>query len=162
VFQEKPTDETRRIFDSVNLPLDKISLWIEENIPAIYQGEELAKAYQALSNADLFKGRIYKQQYWRFLVYENLFLSYGVSAAKKNPKTGFTSYKQPTRILKIWINNQRTAKKKSIAQKYAKYVHVGQKRAMKEFPIIKQILKSNPTTRQELKLSQEEVDYIKT
>jgi len=162
VFQEKPTDETRRIFDSVNLPLDKISLWIEENIPAIYQGEELAKAYQALSNADLFKGRIYKQQYWRFLVYENLFLSYGVSAAKKNPKTGFTSYKQPTRILKIWINNQRTAKKKSIAQKYAKYVHVGQKRAMKEFPIIKQILKSNPTTRQELKLYQEEVDYIKT
>ncbi len=139
---------------------DEIILWIEENIPAEYQGEELAKAYEALSRTDIFKGRIYKQQYWRFLVYENIFLSYGISASKKNLKTGFTTYKRPTRILKIWLNNQRTAKKKSISQKYAKYVHVGTKRAMNEFPILKQILKSSPTIQKELKLNEEEIEYL--
>ena len=129
------------------------------NIPVEYQGEELVKAFDALSRTDVFKGRIYKQQYWRFLVYENIFLSYGISASKKDIKTGFTTYKRPTRILKIWLNNQRTAKKKSIAQKYAQYVHVGQKRALSEFPTIKYILK-NPEIRNELKLTEEEIIYL--
>ncbi len=159
IFKEKPTNALLKIFDSVNMSIDEIILWIEENIPAEYQGEELEKAFDALSRTDVFKGRIYKKQYWRFLVYENIFLSYGISASKKNIKTGFTSYKRPTRILKIWLNNQRTAKKKSIAKKYAKYVHVGQKRAMNEFPIIKYILK-NPEVRKELKLSEEEIGYL--
>ncbi|GAH28804.1 unnamed protein product [marine sediment metagenome] len=159
IFKDKPTNETLKIFDSVNMSIDDIILWVEENIPAEYEGEELAKAFERLSKTDIFKGRIYKQQYWRFLVYENILLSYGIAASKKNTKTGFTSYKKPTRILKIWLNNQRTIKKKSIAQKYAQYVHIGQRRAMNEFPVIKQILK-NPEIRKELRLNEEEVEYL--
>ena len=114
---------------------------------------------ERLSKVDVFKGRIHKQQYWRFLVYENILLSYGIAASKKNIKTGFTNYKKPTRVLKMWLHKQRTEKKKTIAQKYAKYVHVGQKRAMNEFPIIKQILK-NPEIGKELKLTEEEIGYL--
>ena len=57
------------------------------------------------------------------------------------------------------MNNQRTAKKKSISQKFASYVHIGQKRAMAEFPLIKIILK-NPVIRKELKLEKEEEEYL--
>lgn len=160
VFKNKPTNDLLGIYDSVNMSIDEVILWVEENIPYEYQGEELSKAIEALSRTDIFKGRIYKQQYWRFLVYENILLSYGISASKKQPKTDFTHYKKPTRILKIWLNNQRTAKKKSISQKYAQLVHVGQKRALNEFPIIKQIIKSNPQIQQELKLNQEEIEYL--
>jgi replication factor C large subunit len=138
-----------------------IILWFEENIPTEYKGEELARAYDLLSKADIFKGRIYKQQYWRFLVYENIFLSYGIASAKKVPKTGFTSYKKPTRILQIWLNNQKTMQKKSICEKYSQYVHVSQRRAMSEFPVIKQILKSDASIQKELKLNEEEIEYIK-
>jgi replication factor C large subunit len=160
IFKGKPTNETLKVLDSVNMSIDEIILWVEENIPAEYSGVELARAYDLLSKVDVFKGRIYKQQYWRFLVYENIFLSFGMSSAKKGVKTGFTSYKKPSRILKIWMNNQRTAKKKSIATKYAQYVHVGQKRAMKEFPIIKQIIKSNSDIQSELKLDEDELAYL--
>jgi replication factor C large subunit len=162
IFKGKPTNDLLRVFDSVNMSLDEILLWMEENIPAEYSGKELARAYDLLSKADLFKGRIYKQQYWRFLVYENIFLSYGISSSKKYAKTGFTSYKKPTRILKIWLNNQRTAKKKSISAKYAKYVHIGTKRVMNEFSIIKQIIKLNPVIQKELKLNEEEVEYLRS
>ena len=120
IFKEKPKNEMLSLFDSVNLSLDEIMLWVEENIPAEYQKEELMKAYDALSRADVFKGRIYKQQYWRFLIYVNIFLSYAISASKKEKKPGFTSYKKPTRILKIWMHNQKNAMKKTIAQKYSK------------------------------------------
>ena len=160
IFKGKPTNDLLQIFDSINMPIDQILLWIEENIPAEYQNEELAKAYELLSRADIFKRRIYRQQYWRFLVYQNIFLSYGISASKKNIKTGFTSYKKPTRILKIWLNNQKNIKKKSIAQKYAQHVHIGLKRAMNEFPIIKQIIKYYPDAQKELKLTDEEIEYL--
>lgn len=160
IFKVKPTNDTLKLFDTISMPIDEIILWVEENIPAEYSGKELARAYDLLSKVDLFKGRIYKQQYWRFLVYENAFLSYGISSAKKTAKTGFTSYKKPTRILKIWLNNQRTAKMKSIAIKYAKLVHIGSKRAMNEFPVIKNIIKNNSQIQEELKLSEEEMEYI--
>ena len=161
IFKEKPEKELLETFDSVNMPLDEIILWIEENIPAEYHGEALAKAIDALSRADIFKGRIYKQQYWRFLVYENILLSFGISASKsQNPTSNFTSYKKPTRILKIWMHNQRTAKKKSISEKYSKYSHIGLKRAMAEFPILKQIINSNPKISKELKLTEEEIMYL--
>ena len=162
IFKGKPTPETLEVFDSINMPIDEIILWIEENIPAEYKGEELARAYERLSRTDIFKGRIYKQQYWRFLVYENILLSYGISSAKRDKiKTGFTSYKRPMRILKIWMHNQRTAKKKTIAQKYAKHVHVGEKRALHEFPIIRQIINSHPSIAVELRLNEEELEYLK-
>ena len=159
ILKGKPTKETMNILDSVKMNLDEIMLWLEENIPAEYKGEELAKAMDRLSKADLFKGRIYKQQYWRFLVYENFLLSYGISASKKEAKTKYTSYKKPSRILKIWINNQRIAKQKSIAEKYAECCHISKKRALREFPLIKNILKNN-LIREELKLTKEEKDYL--
>ncbi len=160
IFQEKPNNEMLKAYDSVKMDLDEIMLWVEENIPKDYKNIELARAYDLLSKTDIFKRRIYKQQYWRFLVYENIFLSYGISSAKQNEKKGFTSYKRPSRILKIWLNNQKIAKKKSIAIKYAEYVHIGQKRALNEFPIIKQIINSNQQIAQELKLTDEEKEYV--
>jgi replication factor C large subunit len=160
IFKENPTNKMLGDFDTVKMPLDEISLWIEENIPTEYNGEELARAIQLLSKADIFKGRIYKQQYWRFLVYQNIFLSYGISACKKYPKKTFTKYNRPTRILKIWMNNQRSIRKKSISQKYSKIAHIGEKRAMHEFPILKQIINSNPQIGKELKLTPEEFEYL--
>lgn len=160
IFKNSPKEEILNLFDSTNMSLDDILLWIEENIPSEYHGEELAKAYEYLSQADLFRGRIYKQQYWRFLAYQNFFLSYGVSSAKFERKTGFTSYKKPSRILKMWMHNQKIEKKKSISKKYAKYVHIGEKRALKEFSILKSILQ-NSKIQKELKLSEEEIEYLK-
>jgi len=160
IFQNKATNEMLGLFDKLNMPIDEIILWVEENIPNVYSGEELVKAYQSLAKVDLFKGRIYKKQYWRFLVYENIFLSYGISASKQQEKIGFFKYKKPERILKIWLNNQKTVKKKSIAAKYAKKTHVGQKRIMFEWEEIKNILK-NPLVQKELKLDEEEINYLK-
>lgn len=159
VFKGKPSNNLLRLFDSVNMPLDDIILWIEENLPTEYKNEELVRAVSLMSGTDIFRKRIYRQQYWRFLVYENAFMSYGVASAKKTEKAGFTSYKKPSRILKIWLNNRKIEKKKSIAKKYAGYVHIGEKRALKEFPEIRAIL-MNPGAQKELKLTEDEIAYL--
>ncbi|MEI7719558.1 MAG: replication factor C large subunit [archaeon] len=147
------------IYDEVNLSVDDIFLWIEENIPYEYRGTELAKAFDALSKADVFRGRIYRQQHWRFLVYENFFLGAGIAAAKKYNRTGWTNYKKPSRVLKIWLQNQRAAKKKTICEKYAKHCHTSVKEAMKDFLLLKQIITDEKIIK-ELKLTNEEIEYL--
>jgi len=147
------------VFDNVSMNIDEIFLWVEENIPLEYKGEELAKAFDALSLADVFRGRIYRHQHWRFMVYEYFLLGSGIASSKKVNRGGWTNYKKPTRILKIWLQNQRAAKKKTICQKYAKYCHISTKTAMKEFMLIKILLKS-PKIRLDLKLGDEEVEFL--
>ncbi|MEK6844661.1 MAG: replication factor C large subunit [Nanoarchaeota archaeon] len=161
IFKLKATNETLKVFDSVDMQTDEISLWVEKNIPLEYQNKSLAEAYELLSKKDIFNGRIYKQQYWRFLVYENIFLSYGMASLNKENKTNFTRYKKPTRVLKIWMNNLKIAKKKTISAKYAKHSHISIKKAMREFPIIKQLINSNPKISEELNLDEDEMTYLK-
>lgn len=160
IFKNSNIDESMiKVFDEVDMSIDELFLWMDENIPLEYKGEELVKAYDALSQADVFRGRIYRKQYWRFLIYEYFLLSGGIAASKDYNKTGFTSYKKPSRILKIWLNNQRTMKKKSICIKYAKHTHISIKRAMRDFLLIKTILQ-NEKIRKELKLDEEEINYL--
>lgn len=149
------------IFDSTKMSLDEILLWLEENIPKEYKNEALAKAYYALGNADVFRGRIYKNQSWRFLIYQNIFQSAGISFAKTHSMPpSFTRYEPPKRILKIWLNNQKMEKKKTISKKYAKYVHCSTKRAMRDFALIK-IIVQNQTVQEQLRLSEDELEFLK-
>ena len=159
IFKNMLTDETLKIYDSVDMPLEKIFLWVEENIPNEYSGEELYRAYEALSIADVFRGRIRRQRYWRFLVYQNIFLSAGISLSKQKPKLGYTHYQKPTRILKMWMSNNANKYRKTIVAKYAGAVHCSRKKAAKEFPFIKSSFK-NERIQKELKLNEQEVEYI--
>lgn len=159
VFQEKADEAMLSLFDKTEMPMEEITLWIEDNIPLVYKGEELARAYERLSRADIFKGRIYRQQYWRFMVYQNILMSYGIAQAKHQSKSGFFKYKKPDRVLKIWLANQKNEKKKSISEKYSTKVHVGTKRIIQDFKMILPILK-NPTVQKELRLDEEEIAYL--
>lgn len=158
LFQER--QDFLELFDSTEMSLDEILLWIEENLPREYQGEALARAYRALSMADVHRGRIYRQQHWRFLIYQNIFQSAGIAYAKDRSKTGFTKYERPKRILKIWLNNQKTAKKKTIAQKYARLVHCSVKRAMRDFELLRPIMQK-PEVQRQLRLEDDEIEFLK-
>lgn len=162
LFQSPANEDSIKIFDNSDLNIDEILLWIEENIPFEYQGKSLAKAYDSLSLADVFKGRIYKQQYWRFLVYQNFFLSAGISSANKLKSNKFVSYKRPSRILKIWLANQKNAKIKSIVEKYAGFCHMSKKKAVKDKFLLPFILdKLDDRTVDKLKLEKADIDYLK-
>ena len=159
IFKDMLKEDTLSLYDRVNLPLDKIFLWLEENIPYEYSKEELFRAYECLSIADVFRGRIQRQRHWRFLVYQNILLSAGIAVSKKSPKGGFTKYQKPSRILKIWIANEQNKNKNTIIAKYAKRIHCSKKKAMKEFYLVKHILK-NDKLQAKLDLSEQEIAYI--
>lgn len=157
---------TTSAFDNVqNLDYDDFFLWLDENIPREYKQEELVKAYEALSKADVFRGRIRRWQHWRFLVYIMALLTYGVSNAKKESRNSFTSYKPPSRILKIWMAKQKQLEKLSIAEKLAKATHSSKKVARKELDYLKLAFDSKPKIQrlaEELRLEEKEIEWLKT
>src|SRR3989338_4394858 len=72
-------------FDYVKEDLDEQILWIDENLPKEYESPaDLARAYEFISDADIFQRRIRRWQHWRFLVYVNALLTAGVAVSKEN------------------------------------------------------------------------------
>ena len=142
IFKTKDLDLLRRAFDNSKEDLNEIFLWIDENLAKDYSGEELRKAYYYLSKADIFRKRIIRQQYWRFMYYQNLLMSIGVALSKAYPSSKFTNYTRTQRLLKIWINNQKNAKRNDMVSKVSPRLHLSNKKLIKELPYMKLIFKN--------------------
>ncbi|MDO8481276.1 MAG: replication factor C large subunit [Nanoarchaeota archaeon] len=149
-------------FDYVDEDVDQRLLWLDANLPEEYsQPADLARAYDALSKADIFQRRIRRWQHWRFLVTINALLTAGVAVAKDKKYEKVVEYKQTGRLLKIWWANQKAMKKKAIAAKIAAHTHTSIKEAVKSMSSYKQILKKNIPLAEELGLDSEELAWVK-
>jgi len=154
-------------FDSVNMNLDEAFLWVEYNCPREYKKpEDIARAFDALSKADIYKGRIRRRQHWRFLVYVNALISAGVAVAKDAKYSEMVKYMQTTRLLKLWQAKMKYGQRKAIVSKIAEKTHCSSKRAMDvSLPFIQQIFKNNSTAAvqlaDELELDEKEIDWLK-
>lgn len=145
IFKSKHIPDVLPAFEHVDLELDEFFLWIDENLPKEYLTiEELSKAYHMLSTADIFKRRITRWQHWRFLTYIYTFLTAGIALAKHEKKNGFVQYQRSTRLLKIWIANQRKAKKKAIAEKLGDELHGSTREITQQIlPYVRLMLQKN-------------------
>jgi len=163
VFKTTQADIAKSAFDNVNEDIDQRMLWLEENIPREYEGEDIFNAFNALSKAAVFKGRIRRGQYWRFLVYVNHYQSTGVALAKKEKYKKIVTYKPSGRILKLWIANMKYMKRKAIAEKVADKCHTSTKRAIKDIvPFVQQMIaQGNDDLISYFSLSTDEVAWMK-
>ena len=154
-------------FDNVREDFDEQFLWVDENLPKEYTNpEDLARAYDSMSMADVFKGRIRRWQHWRFLVYVNSFLTAGIAAAKSQKYPGMAKYKPTTRILKLWKAKMKYAKRKEIAQKIAEHTHSSKKRVIQDtLPYIREIVRNSKKLgeqiAEELGLEKDEIAWLK-
>ena len=152
-------------FDNVKEDLDGCFLWVDENLPKEYKNpKDLARAYEAMAKADVYRGRIRRRMHWRFLAYVNNLLSAGVAVAKDQKPSGFVKYSPTMRILKIWQANMKYQKRKAIAQKIAEVSHTSKKEAIKSLPYIQQIFKAKHSSAQAIAddcdLDPEEVAWL--
>lgn len=164
----KTTDENVAIkaLENVQEDLDQSILWIDENLPKEYENpSDLASAYDKLSRADVFRGRIRRWMHWRYLIYVNALITAGIAVSKKNKKKGYIAYKPTGRILKLWWAKQKNMKKKAIAEKIAQKTHTSKKRIEQNIEFYKVIFKNNPemadSIAEELELGKEEIEYLR-
>ena len=165
----KTTDPSIAIsaFDNVEEDLNEQLLWLDENLPREYtKPEDLAKAYDKLSKADVFGRRIKRWQHYRFLVYINALITAGIAVSKKERYKHYVQYKPTGKLLKLWWAKQKSMKKKAIAEKIAEKTHSSAKGALKDtLPYLQFAFRKNRNFRneliKELDLSSEEAEWMR-
>ncbi|MCW4015488.1 MAG: replication factor C large subunit [Candidatus Bathyarchaeota archaeon] len=163
VFSAQSVGEAAMILNRSNVNYDDFMLSISDNLPLRYPDpEDLAKAYDFVSRADLFRGRVGTEN-WRLLKY---FFNYIAEAGTVSPESfkPFEVIFPPMRIMKLfWTKGKRT-KLNNICAKIARNCHVSQTTAKTDIvPFLKIILEKQKTSQipSWLKLEPEEVDYLK-
>ncbi|MBT7706816.1 replication factor C large subunit [archaeon] len=164
IFKSTTVDNALPALNDLDIKLNEVFLWMDANLPKEYLDPvSLARAYEYLSKADVFNGRIRRQQHWRFLVYIYNLLTAGISSAKEQRNPNFTQYKPTMRLLRIWQANMKQAKKKDIAEKLAQKTHTSKKIAVQQIPYFQAMFRKQPNLElaEELELSKEEVDWLR-
>jgi replication factor C large subunit len=163
IFKSSSVDNALPALDDVDVDVDQLFFWMDNNLPKEYLNPaSLCRAYENLSRADVFKGRIRRQQHWRFLAYIFNLMTAGISSAKDERNSSFVNYTPTMRILRMWQAKMKNAKKKEIAKKLASRTHTSFKVAMEQVPYLQVMFKGSfEGIADELELSSEEVSWLK-
>ncbi len=108
-------------------------LWIDENIPGSYSlDRDRMQAYDALSKADVYLGRVRRRQYYGLWKYATDMMSAGVSLSKSREYRGYVSYRFPS-----WLTNMKRSKgmrntRNSIGNKLGRMTHTSCSQALEE------------------------------
>jgi replication factor C large subunit len=141
---------------------DEFLLSVGDNLPKRYTNStELAKAYNFVSHADVFRGRIGTEN-WHLLKYFYNSLS---QAAAVNPQSyrSFSFITPPIRIITLFWTKGKRSMLNAICGKIGLQCHVSVEKAKQDFvPYIKAILqkKKDSPLIEWFKFTPEEVDFL--
>ena len=109
--------------------------YITENVAREYTDKnELKKAYENLSNADLYFGRTQRTRHYGYWKYASDFMGIGVSSSKKETYKKFTPIKSPTIFTLMGRNRGKRNLRDGIAEKMSEKLHISHSVAISMFP----------------------------
>lgn len=165
MFSANSSAEAMKIINNALIDYDTLLLSIHDNLPLHYKDpEKLAAAYEVLSKADVFRGRVGKEK-WGLLRYVFEFLAQSTTVAPEEFQP-FSFIFPPTKWSRLmWTKAERTLLETICARIGAK-CHVSRRTANSEFlPFLKIILRkesgqaSRITTW--LRLDEASINYLK-
>ena len=135
IFKSKDITTLSEALDNFDdLELKDVNLWVAENIINEYEDpSEIKSAYDYCSKADMFLGRIYKREYWRFLVYAKLLITLGVGLSKKEMYRKFSHYAFPVKVSKVFKASKARKELKEKALIIGKIAHCSIIKALKYY-----------------------------
>ena len=167
ILYGKTCEGAKRAVNMADVDVDMLFEWIYENVPAhLTDPHDLARAMDALSMADVYRGRIRSTQDWSFVRYVIDFMTAGVAMARVNTKTsGWTPFQFPKRIQALSRSKEERAMQLEIGHKIKRRCHISATRASKEvLPYLRIIFKNNVEVASGiakwLDLSPEMIEYI--
>jgi len=131
VLKTMDFDKSRKAIINVNEQPDFVLKWIEENVPNEYKDDDdLFNAFERISRADIFLGRVYKRMDYGLWRYVSVLMSAGVSLAKKGGYHSWVKYVYPSLIKKLSATKSSRSFFKSFGLKVGKQVHLSSRRAV--------------------------------
>ncbi|MEM5794063.1 MAG: replication factor C large subunit [Candidatus Aenigmatarchaeota archaeon] len=134
IFKTQSSISAKLAIASVDKDPEEIFWWIENNITKEYEKpEEIAKAFDALSKADLFRQRITLTQNWRFRGYMIDLMTAGVALSKKEMYRKFTRYEYPQKLIILGGTKTMRKEEKELLFKLSQVLHCSTKKIRLEF-----------------------------
>jgi replication factor C large subunit len=142
--------EAQRIVDEVSstdVDYELMIHWISENIPQhMSNAKELCEAYNMISRADVFLGRIKNRQHWGLLSYVFELMSAGVSLSRTVTKPRFVKYQFPSWIRNLSKTRVTRSKLSSIGNKIGSKCHISTGGGVEYYlPYLETIFQADPT-----------------
>ena len=162
ILKSEKYAEARKAAFSSDVEHDTLKLWVAHNIPLEYEKPfDIAEGYSALSRADIFDGRISRNQYYGYLRYSNDLLSSGVALAKGAPYRKYTPLAFPDYLREMGATKGSRATRKAVLRKIAAACHCSPAQAQSYLPIIELMAKSHPAeAAQEFGFEEEELAFV--
>lgn len=166
LFNARSIIQARAAVESTDLTPDEFIVWINEHIPTYYEDpEEIARAYEALSRADVYMGRIVREQNWDLLRYALEMMGPGVAFARKSYKYKWKAFKSPERLKLLRETKRSREIMESIAELLSKHLLVSKSVIKSDvIPFLRVIFRYNPAYAAKLArgygLSEEAVEWL--
>lgn len=134
VFKTQTALAAKLAINNVDKDPDEIFWWIENNVAKEYERpEEVAKAYDALSKADIFRQRVNLRQNWRMKAYMIDLMTAGVALAKKEMYRKFTKYQYPSKLAVLGSTKTERKNEKEKLAELSSQLHCSTRKVRKEF-----------------------------
>jgi len=133
IFKGKNISEIKEAVDSVDVSLDLLFLWIEENIPRQFDGIDAANAFEVFSRADIFNGRIMNRQHWGFLKYAIFLSTCGVGLSRRKEYNFFQPMAFPSLLSSLSKSSSVRETRKGIASKVGEKLHCSRNQVLQDF-----------------------------
>lgn len=146
VFTAKTFDQARMVTLNPSFDYEMYFQWIHENIPYQYGSsiEAIAEAYDALSKADVYMGRIRRNQEWSLLPYALELATAGVALVPHKPPYKFVKYSFPQKILLMARTKEFRQKRDALLRELAQRLHISTAKVLTEvLPYLKIIAKKD-------------------
>jgi len=166
MFKSTTLSAARTAFANVDMDPDEIESWIEENIANEYENiKEIFEAYDWMSKARIFYGRIYIRQYWELLKYYTALMYGGVALAKEKPYKKFTRYKMPTYVRRLARSKDIRERLENLLKGLSEKVHSSKKRTREVYiNIVYGLVEKYPDIAKsylkKLGLKDEEIEFV--
>ncbi|MBS3052679.1 MAG: replication factor C large subunit [Candidatus Aenigmarchaeota archaeon] len=134
IFKTKSATAAKLSINNVDKDPEEIFTWIEQNIINEYEKpEEIAKAYDAISKADLFRSRIKIKQEYKFLKYMIDMMTSGVALSKKEMYRKFSRYRYPDKIKTLGSTKKEREEDNLMIQELSNNLHCSTKKVKTHF-----------------------------
>jgi len=146
IIYGKTCEGAKRTVDMADVDIDMLFEWVYENAPAhLSDPHDLVRAMDALSLADVYRGRIRSTQDWSFIRYVIDFITAGVAMARVDTKpSGWIPFRFPQRIQMLSRSKAERAMQLRIGYKIKRKCHISAVGASKEIlPYLRIIFKNS-------------------
>ncbi|WP_010479203.1 replication factor C large subunit [Thermococcus zilligii] len=144
VFATDNARKARLAILGVDMFPDELLQWISENVPYAYpRPEDIARAYEALSRADIYLGRAQRTGVYSLWAYATDMMTAGVAVAGLKRK-GFVKIYPPKTIKLLTESKEERTLRDSIVGKVMKEMHMAKLEALETLNYLRAIFENNP------------------